>query len=57
MPKLKESVKLIKLKDEINGKIEERLVENKSDITDINKLVKAAATIITVKMNQPNKLG
>jgi len=48
---------LIKLKDEINGKIEERLVENKSDITDINKLVKAAATIITVKMNQPNKLG
>jgi ferritin-like metal-binding protein YciE len=57
LPKLKESVKLIKLKDEINEKIEEHLEENKSDITDINKIVNAAVTIITVKMNQPGKLG
>jgi hypothetical protein len=55
--KLKESVKLIKLKDEINGKIEERLEENESGITDINNLINAAATIIAVKMNQPRKVG
>jgi len=57
LPKLKENVKLIKLKDEINGIISERLEENESDITDINKLVHVTATIITGKINQPSKLG
>ena len=35
LPKLNENSKLIKLKNEINGIIEELLEENESDITDI----------------------
>jgi hypothetical protein len=35
LPKLNENSKLIKLKNEINGVIEELLEENESDITDI----------------------
>jgi hypothetical protein len=57
LPKLKEDFELIKMKDEINGKIEERLKESESDITDTNNLVNAAATFITGKMNQPSKIG
>jgi len=55
LPKLKENSKLIKLKEDINGLIEEPLEEDESDITDINNLMHAAATIMTQKMNQPSK--
>jgi hypothetical protein len=54
LPTLKENRKLIKLKEDINGVTEETL-EDKSDITDINNLIYAAATIATQKMNQPSK--
>jgi hypothetical protein len=52
--KLKENNNLIKLKEEINGRIEE-ILENESYITDINNLIYASATIMTHTMNQPNK--
>jgi hypothetical protein len=38
---------LIKLQGEINGVIEELLEENEMNITYINKLIYAAATVIT----------
>jgi hypothetical protein len=44
LPKLKENSKFIKLKEGINGVIEE-LLEDELDITDINNLIHAAATI------------
>jgi hypothetical protein len=47
----------MKLKDDINWIIQERLEENESDITDINNLVNAAATIITRNMNKSSKAG
>jgi hypothetical protein len=47
LPKLKENSKLIKLMEEINAITEELLEEDKSDITDINYLIHAAATIMT----------
>jgi hypothetical protein len=53
LPKLKENSKLIKLMEEINGTAE--LLEDESDITDINYLIHVAATIMTQKMNQPSK--
>jgi hypothetical protein len=43
---LKEKGKLITLKDEINGEIEERFEENELDITGINSLTCAAAIAI-----------
>jgi len=55
LPKLKENSKLIKLTEDINSQIEELLEEDESDITDINNLTYAAATIMTQKMNQPSK--
>jgi len=55
LPKLKENSKLMKLKKEINGVIEELLEEDESDITDINNLIYAAATIMAQTMNQTNK--
>ena len=54
LPTLKENRKLIKLKEDING-VNEELLEDKLDITDINNLIYAAATIMTQKMNQPSK--
>jgi len=39
LPKLKENSKLLKLKKEITGIIEELLEEDESDITDINNLI------------------
>jgi hypothetical protein len=57
LPKLKEDSKLIKLKDEINGIIEELLEENESDITEINNLINAAATLVTAALNQHSKRG
>jgi uncharacterized pyridoxamine 5'-phosphate oxidase family protein len=49
LPKLKENSKLMKLMGEINRIIEELLEEDESDITDINYLIHAAATIMTQK--------
>jgi hypothetical protein len=57
LPKLKENSKLMKLKNEINGIIEELLEENESGVTDINNLIYAGATIITETVNQPSKRG
>jgi len=54
LPRLKTNSKLIKLQEEINGVIEELLEENEMNITDINNLIYAAATIMTQKLNEPN---
>jgi hypothetical protein len=53
LPKLKTSSKLIKLKEEINGVIEELLEEDEMNITDINNLIYTAATIVTQTLNEP----
>jgi hypothetical protein len=57
LPKLKEDSKSIKLKDEINGILEELLEKNVSDITEINNLIYSAAILITEEANQPSKRG
>ena len=54
LPKLKTNSKLIKLQGEINGVIEELLEEDEMNITDINNLIYAAATIMT-PLNEPSK--
>jgi len=46
---------LIKLQEEINGVIEELLEEDEMNITDINNLIYAAATIMTQTLNEHNK--
>ena len=55
LPKLKTSSKLIKLKEEINGVIEELLEEDDMNITDINNLIYAVTTIMTQTLNEPSK--
>jgi hypothetical protein len=55
LPKLKTNSKLIKLQEEINGVIEELLEEDEMDITDIDNLIYAAATIMTQTLNKPSK--
>jgi hypothetical protein len=55
LPKLKTNSKLIKLQEEINRVIEELLEEDEMDITDINNLIYAAATIMTQTLNEPSK--
>ena len=55
LPKLKTNSKFIKLQEEINGVIEELLEEDKMNITDINNLIYAAATIMTQTLNEPSK--
>ena len=55
LPKLKINSKLIKFQEEINGVIDELLEEEEMDITDINNLIYAAATIITQILNEPSK--
>ena len=55
LPKLKTNRKLIKLEEEINGVIEELLEEDEMNITDINNLIYAAATIMTQTLNEPSK--
>jgi len=54
LPKLKTNSKLIKLQEEINGIIEE-LLEDEMNITDINNMIYAAATIMTQTLNEPSK--
>jgi hypothetical protein len=46
---------VIKLQEEINRVIEELLEEEEMDITDINNLLYAAATIMTQTLNEPSK--
>jgi hypothetical protein len=55
LPKLTENNKLIHLKNEVNGITEELLKEDETDITDINHLIYAAATVITERINKPDK--
>jgi hypothetical protein len=55
LPKLKTNSKLIKFQEEINGAIEELLEEEEMDITDVNNLIYAAATIMTQTLNEPRK--
>jgi len=56
LPKLKTNSKLIKFQEEINGVIDELLEEEEEmDMTDINNLIYAAATIITQTLNEPSK--
>jgi len=57
LPKLKTNRKLIKFQEEINGVIEELLEEEEMDITDINNLIYAAATIMSQTLNEPSKKG
>jgi len=45
---------LLKLKEEVNGIIEEHLEEDELDITNINNLICDAATIMTQAMNHPS---
>jgi hypothetical protein len=55
LTKLKENSKLIKRKEDIIGITEKLLEENESNITDINKLIFAASTTVTLTMNQHSK--
>ena len=55
LPKLKTNSKLIELQEEINGVTEELLEEDEMDITDINNLIYAAATIMTQTLNEHSK--
>jgi len=55
LPKLKPNMKFIKPQEEINGVIEELLEEGEMNITDINNLIYAAATIMTQTLNEPIK--
>ena len=55
LPRLKTNSKLIKLQEQINGVIEELLEEDEMNITDINILIYAAATLMTQTLNERNK--
>jgi hypothetical protein len=57
LPKLKTNSKLINLQGEIHGVIEELLEKDEMDITDINNLIYAAATIMTQTLNEPSKMS
>ena len=53
--KLKTNSKLIEFQEEINGVTEELLEEDEMEITDINNLIYAAATIVTQTLNEHSK--
>ena len=55
LPKLKMNKTLIRLQEEINGVIEELLEEDEMNITNINNLIYAAATIMKQTLNEPSK--
>ena len=55
LPKLTKNSKVTNFQEEINGIIEELLEEQEVDITDINNLIYAAATIMTLTLNKFNK--
>jgi hypothetical protein len=52
LPKLTENNKQNFLQKEINGKIEELLKEDETDITDINHLIYDAATVTTARITK-----
>jgi len=55
LPTLKTNSKLIKLLEEINAVIEGLLEEDEMNVTDINNLIYAAATIMIQILNKPSK--
>jgi hypothetical protein len=55
LPKLVENNQIIWLKKVMNGITEELLKENETDITDLNHLIYAAATVIMEKVTKPGK--
>jgi hypothetical protein len=55
LPKLIENNTLMHFKEEINGIIEELLKEDETDITDVNHLIYAAATVIAERITKPVK--
>jgi len=55
LPKLETNGKLINFQEEINGVIESLLEENELNITDINNLIYAVATLMTQTLNGPSK--
>jgi chorismate mutase len=54
LPKLVEN-NVVSIKKEMNGIIEEILKENKIDITDLNHLIYAAASVIMEEVIKPGK--
>jgi len=46
---------LIKFQEKRYGVIEELLEEDEMDVTDINNLIYAAVTIMTLTLNEPSK--
>jgi hypothetical protein len=55
LTKLIENCKLIHLKKNIKGITEEVFKEDEADITDINHLIYAAATVITERITKHGK--
>ena len=55
LPNLKTNSKLIKIQEKINRVTEEILEEDEMDITGINNLTYAAATIMKQTLNEPSK--
>jgi hypothetical protein len=55
LPKLIEKNKLTHIKKEIKGIIEEVLKEDETDMTDINHLIYAAATVTTERITKAGK--
>jgi len=55
LSRIKTNSKLIELQEEINGVFVDLLEEDEMNITDINNLIYAAATIITQILNKPIK--
>ncbi|PNF19358.1 hypothetical protein B7P43_G06722 [Cryptotermes secundus] len=53
--KLEENKKLVCLKEQVNGIIKELLEENQINITEVNHLIYAAATVITETTIKPRK--
>ncbi len=53
--KLTKNSKVTKFQEEVNGIIEELLEEQEVDISDINNLIYAAATIMTLTLNKFSK--
>jgi len=55
LPRLKTKTKLIKIQEEKNGVIEEILEEYEMNITYINNMIYAAATLMTQILNDRNE--
>lgn len=57
LSKIKENSKLMKLKDEIMKLLKNFQKKNELDLTDINNLICAAATVVTETINHLGKRG